>query len=98
VQNGVESGIDVAGDAGADCELIVVATEPSSLDTRLSQPDLTGRLVGMSLLKLYSNEVIGLSPGPLRRGGTIAMTHWRGRGWKPEYKTRIQSTPLLISD
>jgi hypothetical protein len=64
----------------ADCELIVAAAELGSRDTRLSQPDRTGRLVGISLIKLYSNEVTGLSPGPLRRGGAIAATHWQGRG------------------
>jgi hypothetical protein len=32
----------------ADCKLIMVAAQPRSLDTRLSQPDLTGRSVGIS--------------------------------------------------
>jgi hypothetical protein len=45
----------------------------------MSQPDHTGTLVAISLLRLYSNEVIGLGPGPLRRGGAIVATHWKGR-------------------
>jgi hypothetical protein len=47
----------------------------------LSQPDRTGMLVAISLLKLYSNEVISLGPGPLRRGDAL-----RRHGNKAEYK------------
>jgi hypothetical protein len=43
-----------------DCELIVAAAEPGSRDTKLSHPGCNGKLVGASLLKLYSNEVVGL--------------------------------------
>jgi hypothetical protein len=38
---------------------------------QMSQPDRTGMLVVISLLKLYSNEVIGLGPRPLRRGDAL---------------------------
>jgi hypothetical protein len=58
-----------------DCELIVAAVEPGSLDTRLSPPDCTGKLVGTSLLRLYSNEVVSLGPGPLQCSGAIVATH-----------------------
>jgi hypothetical protein len=58
-----------------DCKLISAAAQHGSHDTRLSQPDRTVMLVAISLLKLYSNEVIGLGPGPLRRGGAVAAAH-----------------------
>jgi hypothetical protein len=50
--------------------------------------------VGISLLKLYSNKVTSLGLRPLRRGGIVVAMHWRGRGWKPEYK----HTLLLFGD
>jgi hypothetical protein len=56
----------------------------------MSQPNLTGRLIGMSLLRLYSNDITGLGPGPLSLGGAVAAMHWRGKEWKPEYKSQIQ--------
>jgi hypothetical protein len=52
----------------------------------LSQPDCAGTLVAISLLKLYSNEVIYLGPGPLQRSGTVAATHWKGRETNPSTK------------
>jgi hypothetical protein len=58
-----------------DCELISSTVKPGSRDTRLSQPDRTGMLVAISLLKLYSNEVIGLGPRLLWHGGSVAVTH-----------------------
>jgi hypothetical protein len=73
----------------ADCELITSAAKTRSLDTRLSQP--RGVLVGISLLKLYLNEVAGLSPRPLRRGGAVA-THWKGRERLPGYNLKIKHT------
>jgi hypothetical protein len=42
----------------ASCELITVIEEPRSRDTRLSQPGGASMLVGISLRKLFSNEVV----------------------------------------
>jgi hypothetical protein len=58
-----------------DYELISTAAEPRSHDTRLSQPGGAKTLVGISLRKLYSNEVVGLSPGPLRHSGAVSVMH-----------------------
>jgi hypothetical protein len=74
----------------ADCELIVEAAEPGSLDTKLSQPTLIGQLVGMSLLRLYSNDVTGSTLD--LSGATVPLR--RRREWKPEYKTRIKKAHL----
>jgi hypothetical protein len=61
----------------------------------LSQPDLTSRLVGISLLKLYSNEATGLGPRPLRCGDAVTGEAGNGnQSTRLEYK----STPLLIGD
>jgi hypothetical protein len=71
-----------------DCELIVAAAETWSPDTRLSQPRDIGMLVGISFLKLYSMEVVGLSPGSLCRSGAS-----RRQEREPEYNSKL-STPF----
>jgi hypothetical protein len=60
----------------------------------MSQPDRTGMLVAISLLKLYSNEVIGLSPRPLRCSGAVAAMHRGGRENEAKYNSKL-STPFL---
>jgi hypothetical protein len=78
--------------ASTDCELISAVVEPGSPDTRLSQPDRAGTLVAISFLRLYSKEVIGLSPGPLawRCGDALER-----QGNKPEYNSEIKHTLTL---
>jgi hypothetical protein len=76
-----------------DYELISAAAKPRSRDTGLSQPDRTCTLVGISLLKLYSNEVNGLGPGPLWRSSTVVVMHWEGTETKPSTTLKL-STPF----
>jgi hypothetical protein len=78
----------VLAEPAADYALIMAAAEPGSRDTKLSQPGDTGMLVRISLLKLYTKDVVGLGPRPLRRGGTVAATHWRGK----ETRTGVQDS------
>jgi hypothetical protein len=84
----------------ADCELIVAAAELGSRDTRLSQPNRTGRLVGISLIKLYSNEVTGLSrTSPVwwrHRGDALARQRNGNRSTRLEYKAHLLLTVIRL--
>jgi hypothetical protein len=67
----------MVGDAPAvDCELMAAA-ETWSHDTKLSRSDPTVAqgCWWESHDKGCINQVTGLGPGPLRRGGTVAATH-----------------------
>jgi hypothetical protein len=77
---------------GTSIPKFIISLIPTSYNSSsLSRPDLTGRLVGISLLKLYSNEVTGLGPEPLRRGGAIASTHRHtGEAGNGNQSTRLE--------